>query len=80
MKQSYSVKSGVSVTQQNAQLSARTSIMTSPSQGPGLFSRQTILQRGAKPRVQDKNITNVVSSDSETSAGFLPTERNLTIS
>ena len=61
MKQSYSVKSGVSVTQQNAQLSARTSIMTSPSQGTGLFSRQSILQRGVKTRIQDKNITNVVS-------------------
>ena len=68
MKQSYSVKSGASITQQppahfgSSQMhSARsnTSLMSSASTG-GLFSRQGILQRKPKAAVVDKNFSLMV--------------------
>ena len=64
MKQSYSVKSGGTLSQANAALSARgqshmSLMQTSPSSGL-LFSRQGILQRKPKANVVNKNITHIV--------------------
>ena len=60
MKQTYSVKSGISASIQAPSFATRSS-MISPMSQTGLFNRQGILQRKPKANIQDKNYSLMVS-------------------